>query len=152
MQILLTIPVLLIFWFLLSWRFDVFSIFMGFLSTGIVVLYHHDYIFSDTKNIFLRFFRLISYIPWLIYQIILANIDLVKRVYGILPVKPVIIEFEFDAKRETTQVILANSITLTPGTVTIDAGKKFIVHAIADDVAEGLLSGTMQKKVKEIDV
>jgi multicomponent Na+:H+ antiporter subunit E len=49
--------------------------------------------------------------------------------------------------------LLANSITLTPGTVTVMANKEgeFIVHAIAKAPAESLLSGAMQSRVKKIE-
>jgi len=63
------------------------------------------------------------------------------------------IEIETDLKTDTGIAMLANSITLTPGTVTVEAHKdgRFLVHAIAMGPAEGLLEGTMQAKVKAVE-
>ena len=49
-------------------------------------------------------------------------------------------------------VILANSITLTPGTVTIDVNKnEYLVHIISEKAAQSLISGEMQARVKAIE-
>ena len=49
-------------------------------------------------------------------------------------------------------VALANSITLTPGTITIDVNEdEFIIHAVAIELAEGLMGGEMQRRIKEIE-
>ncbi len=63
------------------------------------------------------------------------------------------IEIETDLKSDTGITLLANSITITPGTVTVQARKDgtFQVHAIARGPANSLLEGTMQAKVKAIE-
>ncbi|MCS7184849.1 MAG: Na+/H+ antiporter subunit E [bacterium] len=152
MSLLISAILLIIFWFILSGRFDFFSISMCFISTVIVIHYHHLDFFKDINTLHIRAYRFFKYIPWLINQIIFANIDIIKRVFGLLPIDPVVVEFEYEYKRPTSSVILANSITLTPGTVTIEAGKKFLIHCISKDVAEDLLRGYMQNKVKMLDV
>ena len=69
-----------------------------------------------------------------------------------MQINPHIIEFELDYGSDTAATMLANSITLTPGTVTVDIkdGKHFVVHALTDKSADGLLEGTMQRKVGEV--
>ena len=53
--------------------------------------------------------------------------------------------------RKATSVLI-NSIILTPGTVTVEVSdeKHFVVHALTDDAAGGLLEGTMQRKIAEL--
>ncbi len=69
-----------------------------------------------------------------------------------MPIKPQIVEIEVDLETDVAKVLLANSITLTPGTVTVDIeGNKFIVHALTDKALESLLSGEMHARVKRIE-
>ena len=124
------------------------SLFVSFIS--------HDLLFpkKNTKLTLIRLLRLLKYSPWLVWQIVLANIDIVYRtLHPNLPIDPHMIEVDTDLKTDTGITILANSITLTPGTVTVEANKdgKFLVHAIASGPAKGLLEGTMQAKCKAIE-
>jgi multicomponent Na+:H+ antiporter subunit E len=81
----------------------------------------------------------------------LATIDVTKRVFGMLDVDPQIIEFDTTLRSDFALVAFANSITLTPGTITIDVEPergRYIVHAISKAPADSLtVDQTMQKKV-----
>ncbi len=69
-----------------------------------------------------------------------------------MPINPRVISFKNEYKTELGMVTLANSITLTPGTVTINVDKdEFIVHAITEDYAKALKSGEMQARIKKIE-
>jgi multicomponent Na+:H+ antiporter subunit E len=66
-----------------------------------------------------------------------------------LPISPTIISFKPSQKTTVGLVIHANSITLTPGTITIDVGKGgFVVHALTRAGAEGVTSGDMDRRVR----
>jgi multicomponent Na+:H+ antiporter subunit E len=94
--------------------------------------------------------RAVVYLPWLVKEIFKSNIDVARRVLtpGRLRISPRIIEAGTTQHSELGRVIYANSITLTPGTVSIRVHGSYItVHAIADDVAEGLLEGEMDRRV-----
>lgn len=94
--------------------------------------------------------RAVVYLPWLVKEIFKSNIDVARRVLapGRLRISPRIIEAGTTQHSELGRVIYANSITLTPGTVSIRVhGDSITVHAIADDVAEGLLEGEMDRRV-----
>ena len=97
-------------------------------------------------------FRLLSYIPWLFYQIILANIHVVRMVlHPRMPIDPRIIEFETKLEDNLSMATLGNSITLTPGTITVDIRDgKFFVHALDQKVADALLSGEMENRVAAV--
>ncbi|MDF1558061.1 MAG: Na+/H+ antiporter subunit E [ANME-2 cluster archaeon] len=143
------------FWLLLSTMFDSwFHIFFGLLSTALVTLFTYDmvYVNEGGTNNFKKLLRFILYLPWLLFQIIIANVDVAKRVLDPkMPIDPVMITFDSVLKTDLSKTTLANSITLTPGTVTIDIDDNtFLVHALAKGLADDLLEGTMEKKVAHV--
>jgi len=153
---ILTAIIMFIFWMLISGETGIIFIISAIVSSLFVSYISHDLLFpgKNTRLSIKRFFRLIKYSPWLIWQIILANIDVVYRtLHPSMPIDPHMLEIETDLKTDTGITLLANSITLTPGTVTVEAHKdgRFLVHAIARGPAEGLLEGTMQAKCKAIE-
>ena len=69
-------------------------------------------------------FQMLSYLPWLFWQIVLANIDVAYRVlHPALPINPGIVKVKTNLKSDTALTFLANSITLTPGTLSVDIDK-----------------------------
>ena len=95
--------------------------------------------------------RLLRYYFFLGKEIILANIDVIKRI--ITPgrsISPQIFTIPASKKTDLSKVIYANSITLTPGTVTLDlTGDEIKVHALCKEGAEDLQSGKMAKAVPD---
>ena len=155
MQFVLTAVIMFAFWIFLSGEFTFVLILSGIISSLFVSYLCHDILIGKTniKVSIMRIIRFIKYLPWLLWQIMLANLDLVYRVlHPEMPIDPAIIRFKNNYKTEIGMVILGNSITLTPGTVTIEVNKdEFIVHAIAKKPLKALLAGEMQKKVKKIE-
>jgi multicomponent Na+:H+ antiporter subunit E len=144
------------FWILLSGQFHFVLLVSGVVSSLFVAYISHDLLIGkvDITTVIAKTFRLIIYLPWLLWQIVLANLDLVYRtLHPGQRIEPHIIKFKTGLKTRKGIAILANSITLTPGTVTVVANKdgEFIVHAIAKGPAESLLSGAMQSRVKKIE-
>jgi len=93
--------------------------------------------------------KLLIYFFWLMWQLVLANVDVLKAtVRPEIEINPRIVKFRYQTDNPMAKVILANSITLTPGTVTIDVTDDgvFYVHALTDGAADGL-NGGMQKMV-----
>lgn len=128
----------------------------GIVSSLFVSYISHDLLIGNTKiwPATVKFIRLIKYLPWLLWEIALSNIDLVYRtLHPSMPIDPSTIEFDTDIETDRGITILANSITLTPGTVTMSAKKdgSFIVHSIATKPADALLSGEMQRRVRAIE-
>ena len=144
------------FWILLSGQLHFVLLVSGVVSSLFVAYISHDLLIGkvDLGTVIVKTFRLIIYLPWLLWQIVLANLDLVYRtLHPGVRIEPHIIKFKTDLRTQKAIAILANSITLTPGTVTVVANKngEFIVHAIAKGPAESLLSGAMQSRVKKIE-
>ncbi len=93
--------------------------------------------------------RAVVYWPWLLWAIIKANIDVALRILSPrLPISPTMVEVQTSQKSALGQVIYANSITLTPGTVSVDlTDDMIIVHALSRESAEALMDGEMDRRV-----
>ena len=95
----------------------------------------------------------VLYFPWLIWEIAKANLDVAKIIVQTeMPIQPQVIELTAGQVSDAGLVAFANSITLTPGTVTIGVeGNAFLVHALTDDAAAGLASGEMDRRVTDME-
>lgn len=155
MSFLVTTIAMFIFWILLSGEFTFILITSGVVASLITAYLSHDIFIgkADLKTETGRVFKFIVYIPWLLWEIILANVEIAYLVLSPKPlVDPQIVRFKNDLKTDLGIVTLAHSITLTPGTVTVDANREeFVIHAIWQKSAEGIISGEMQRKVKKIE-
>ncbi len=95
--------------------------------------------------------RLPLYWLWLIYQIVLANVQTVKIIIT-GKVQPRLFQIHTGEMSEAALVLYANSITLTPGTVTVDITKDgFLVHALTTAMADDVKSDEMGQKVRYVD-
>ena len=136
-------------WLLLSGIFTPFLLVLGAFSCVLVVLIavRMDVVDRETVPIHLGG-RIMLYWIWLIWQIVLANIDVAKRVLSpSLPISPRLIKVSAMQEGPIGQVIFANSITLTPGTVSVDVDKgEITVHALTEQSARDILEGPMNRK------
>ena len=153
---LLAFVVLFPIWLLLSGKFDVFHLALGVISCGITAVYSGDLLFSSPKRkgLFTVWIRFIKYIPWLVYQVFVANLHVLYLVFHprmMELIDPRIIRFDSRLKSDMARVTFANSITLTPGTITVNVSifGQFAVHAIDVPSAEAL-PGEMEQRVAEI--
>ncbi len=143
-------------WLLLSGRFDTFHITLGVLSCGIISYFSGPMNFGDmTFKALIRVLpRFTLYLPWLFYQVFLANLHVVKLVFHprmMELIDPRIIKFKSRLKSHLALTTFANSITLTPGTITVyvtDFGD-FEVHVIDEHSGEAL-PGDMEQRVAKI--
>ena len=143
------------FWLLLSGLLDWFHLGFGIISTFIVTSFCYDMVFvsKEGKDNPTKIIRLLKYLPWILYQVVLANIDVAKRVLKpSMPIEPQFIKIDSYLKSDLSKTSFANSITLTPGTITVDIDENntFLVHAIATAPADDLLGGTMERKVAHV--
>jgi len=94
-----------------------------------------------------------TYGPWLLWQIVLSNIDVARRILDPqLPISPTMIRLTPTQRTELGRVIYANSITLTPGTVTTDLTSDALdVHTLTREAADALLAGEMDRRVTELE-
>jgi multicomponent Na+:H+ antiporter subunit E len=97
--------------------------------------------------------RPLLYLPYLLWEIVKANWDVVKiLLHPDLPISPRIVVAPTTQKTDLGRVIYANSITLTPGTISLDVGDDYIlVHALTQATADGVLSGDMDRRVTRLE-
>lgn len=93
--------------------------------------------------------RFLAYVPWLLKEIVVANVQVVRLVlHPRLPVDPVMVRFRTRLTSDLAVTTFANSITLTPGTVTIDVdGREFVVHALSRQTPASLAG--MEQRVAD---
>ena len=151
-----TFVILYIFWIVLSGRFDYFHLSLGIISCAVVTHASHDLLFKGTRarDVYTQLVRFVKYLPWHIYQIILSGIYvtyLALHPRMSMLIDPHIIRFKTRLKKDLSLMTFGNSITLTPGTITVLIKKGyFYVHAIDKKVAEDLLTGEMEDKVADV--
>jgi multicomponent Na+:H+ antiporter subunit E len=141
-------------WLLFSGHYNATLITYGVLSClGVVALMAHLQILDKEALPAHLVFRALFYVPWLFKEIVLSNLAVAKVILSPgLPIHPRILRIDASQATDVGQVIYANSITLTPGTVTLDVRHgKFLVHALTTDSAEGLLSGEMDRRVSHLE-
>jgi multicomponent Na+:H+ antiporter subunit E len=142
------------FWILLSGYFDAFHLTLGVICSLLVAYLFHDLLFANVRAGDMRVIavRFIAYIPWLIEQIVLANIHVAALVLNPkMPIDPRVLTFKSKLETDISSVTLANSITLTPGTITMDIKDGvFYVHALSKKVADDLNTGEMEDRIAHI--
>ncbi|MBR1552639.1 MAG: Na+/H+ antiporter subunit E [Schwartzia sp.] len=145
------------FWMLLSGNTQTKFLVYGVLTAVIAAWVTYPVLLvpnaSDTKKYFVfgvNPVKLVLYLVWLFWQLILANIDVIRAtVRPEIEIDPSVVRFRYQTDNPMAKVVLANSITLTPGTVTMNMTEDglYEVHALTAGAAEGLRGGDMQKKV-----
>ena len=151
---------LFVIWILLSGQFE-----MNFLLFGVASSLAIAYICYPLLNVTnektgkeyfvfgVNYLKLLIYFFWLVKEIIKASLDVTKEILKPhMDYEPRIAYFSMSFENPMASVILAFSVILTPGTITVDVNDDgvFEVHALTKGMAEGLLEGTMQKKVAEL--
>ncbi len=97
--------------------------------------------------------QLATYWPWLLLEIARSNIDVAKIILsGKMNIDPVMIRLKAGQVTEMGQVIYGNSITLTPGTITVDIDDgELLVHALTQSGADGLAQGEMDRRITALE-
>ena len=97
--------------------------------------------------------RYLPYWPWLVVEIVKSSIDVARRVLSpSMPISPTVFVVETSQHTTMGRVVYANSITLTPGTVTLAVeGNRLRVHALSREAIEYLLSGEMDGRVSRAE-
>ncbi len=140
-------------WVLLSGKFDAFHLSLGVISCAIVAYLSSDFLFSSQRprGILSQWIRFARYIPWLMVQIIKANLHVTYLVFHprmMELIDPQIVKFGSILESDLGLVTFANSITLTPGTITVcvTVDGDFKVHAI-DKASGDPLPGEMERRI-----
>jgi len=151
------------FWLLLSGHYDLFHVSMGLVSSVAIVLLNlrvrqyftfRDELFRTSgMTVSLNLGRFIFfYIPWLIWQVVIASLQVAYVVLNPrMPIRPSLLKFKTRLPNTSSKVILGNSITLTPGTITIQIqDDEFLVHALMDASSSSIIDGTLPEQVARL--
>ena len=147
--------------FFLAW-----VIFNGKITTEIVILgiiisaavfaffcKFMDYSLQKEKLFYKKSFFLLKYVVVLILEIVKANFAVIHMILTTREqMEPALVKFRTNLKSETSRVILANSITLTPGTITVSLEEdEYLVHCLDKSLAEGMEDSVFVKMLEEIE-
>ena len=139
---------------MLSGFFEPLLLILGVISSVLVAWLAQRMNIIDREGFPIHFaLKAITYWPWLIWEIIKANIDIaVLVIKPKLEISPVIFVSKVSQKTDVGAVTYANSITLTPGTITLALNNDSVeVHALTVGAADEVISGRMDKRVCKME-
>ncbi|MBF0112459.1 MAG: Na+/H+ antiporter subunit E [Desulfamplus sp.] len=152
----ITFAILFLFWVIFSGKFDAFHLSLGLISCLLVSWITSDLLIvtHDVARFSRLFIGFTLYIPWLIWQIVLSTIHMIPIILSPdieSKINPKIIKIKSRIRDQVGLVTFANSITLTPGTITVALNTygDMAVHAIDDECASSL-PGDMGDKVARL--
>ncbi|QMV46126.1 Na+/H+ antiporter subunit E [Wolbachia pipientis] len=147
----LSFIVLFTLWAILSGYFEPFFIFCGVFSSIFTLFIFRRLINAESAlsqilngTSRLSFYKLVSYIPWLMYQIILSSVYVTKKVLQLKSkLEPIIILRKCKGHNDESIALFANSVTITPGTLTINVESKqktyfSTIYLIDKDLESGI--------------
>jgi multicomponent Na+:H+ antiporter subunit E len=145
---------LMLFWMLISGDFGLLNLALGLVSALLVVAITHrmDVVDQESRPYHLSA-RLPVYLAWLARKVIRSNLDVTRAIWT--PgnsISPAVVRLRLSQQTALGKVIYANSITLTPGTVTLAIeGDEILVHALTHADAAALQTGEMDRNVRELE-
>lgn len=147
--------VLFALWLLLSGHYTPWFLFLGAGSTIVSVYIAHRMDVADEEGVPVIHLtlRIVTYVPWLIWEVLKSNFTVARIVLSPgLPISPTVTRFRALQKTDLGRVIMANSVTMTPGTVTVAVtGEDLHVHALYGGAVEGIEDGPMNRRVAGLE-
>jgi len=151
---------LLAFWILLSGKFDavhvgagaVAALFVAFATLPLRTMHPVIGHSVDEPLHGIRWGRALLFVPFMAAEIVLSSVQVARMVlHPRMPVQPRLLRFRAVLPHPLARLTLANSITLTPGTVTLDVeGDEYLVHALTDVSARGVEAGIISERISAI--
>jgi len=148
--------VLFIFWVAVSGNLKWPQLVVGLAAAVFITYFNRNLVITaeDRPPVRLRtIVWLVGYFFRLLYDIVIANFQVAWLVlHPRMPIEPNMVPLEVDIERVASRVLLANSITLTPGTLTILADeKKYLVHALTFKSGDGLKNWSLIERLKHME-
>lgn len=141
-------------WLLWSGHYTPLIISFGVASSAFVIWITHRMDTIDDEAVPVeRVFAIALYLPWLCWQVILASLTVARIILSPkISIDPCFVKPKMSQKTDLAEVIHANSITLTPGTVSIELhDKDILTHALTQDLADDVMSGAIDKQVVRME-
>ncbi len=142
--------ILFVFWMIFSGRFERTFLAIGILGAACVA--GLQAVSMGPSNPTIPVVRFAWYLPRLLVRIVKSNLHIARLILDRrLPIAPRMIHYETTLRNEAAVALLANSITLTPGTVTVEAlPGELRIHALDDASARDILDGTLEREISWI--
>ena len=137
-------------WLVLSGHFDALHVAYGVVCSALVAQLSAGLLFTETpsRRMLSAAWGAVRFLPWLLVEIVLANLHVVYLVCRPGRLRPQVVRFRTRLRGDVARVLLGNAITLTPGTITLDIDDdEFVVHAVSDVSADSLRSGEMERRI-----
>ena len=159
MRKLILFVVLFALWLLLVWSVNRQDLVAGFVLALLIALVFGSVFLEEPRRVLApkRWLLFLCYVPYFLYYCVRANLDVAYRViHPDLPIRPGIVKVRTTLQSDLAKTFLANSITLTPGTLTVDiAGSDLYVHwiKVPEERAEEqtrLIAQRFERLLKEI--
>ena len=145
---------LFVFWLLLSGIYTPFLVLSGLgASIAVALLATRMEITDDEGHPIHLAFAAARYWPWLLKEIVKSGWQVARIIIDPrLPISPTLVRFRPSQTSAVALATHANSITLTPGTITVDAtAEEFLVHALTREGAAGVVGSEMDRRVSRLD-
>ncbi len=140
-------------WLLWSGYFKPLILMFGAFSCAIVLITAYRMHLFDSDVFELRFIsRLFRFWAWLGNEVVRSSLEVTRIVLNPkLPIKPTVVEIDSHCEHPVDLTILGNSITLTPGTLTLSIdNRRFTVHALTENGARDIAGGEMDRRVRAL--
>jgi multicomponent Na+:H+ antiporter subunit E len=140
-------------WLLLSGHYEPLILGFGVGSCALVVFIAHRMDVVDHEGVPYLGTRLVRYIPWLMKEIFVANVKVAKIILDPrLPISPIIVHFRGSQRTDMGRFLYANSVTLTPGTITTGVdGNEFEIHALTLADVDGREEDEMDRRCSMVE-
>ena len=143
-------------WIIFNGQFTLEIAAFGLVIAGVMYWFICKFMDYNPRNdliICKRFFLLLHYIFILLKEILKANATVFKMVYSAkYQLEPAVVHFTTTLNSTFARILLANSITLTPGTITVSlSGNEYIVHCLDKELAEDIDSSIFVKLLERIE-
>ncbi len=144
-----------VFWLINSGYFLPLLLALGMLSVGLTIwlMSRVDAIDGIRYPIIISSVRLPGYLVWLTGEIIKTNLEVARCIWSPrCAISPTVVHVKASQRTDAARALYANSITMTPGTITLDIdGDRFEVHSLTKSGAEELLEGEMDRRVLRLE-
>ena len=150
---------LFVLWLMLSGRMEARFLFMGAGFSLLTAYICAPFLIVKNEKTGQEYFlprvnilKLCAYFIWLLKEIFFSGLEVTRMVFKRSDIQPRIVSFRMDYENPAAAALLATSITLTPGTITLDISDSGVyeVYALNARCAEELLKGAMQNRVKRL--
>jgi multicomponent Na+:H+ antiporter subunit E len=148
MRVFLTILLLMVMWSLLSGMFDALHLGSGLIVALLIALGAERWRYPERLPIL----RMVAYTPWLLRQMVASNLHVARLVLTPdLPIAPRFVECVPRVKGPHAMTLMGCSITLTPGTVTVDLEQgRMLVHTLDEASMDLIVSGELAQRVARV--